>query len=287
MQSIDREVGDVSNASEQPSLKDGDRLIATYQAGFVPSPDPAQPYMGRSGFVHPMVTPAGNIVTDGMPLDHIHQHALMFAWTSSRIEGVPVDFWNSGKRLGRIEHVETIEATPDRIVVELKHVNQTTTPESTAIRETWQLDRVPHPTMNVIDLTSTQLCMLDHPITIAEYHYGGMCIRGSSEWAADKVTMRTNETSDRIAADHTRPRWAAMTGTVRGNACGIAAISHRENFRSPQPVRIHASMPYFCFAPMVLGEFKLEPGVPYVSRFRFVAFDGELDEPALEPLCQW
>ena len=77
-----------------------------------------------------------------------------------------------------------------------------------------------------------------------------------------------------------------MHGEVDGARCGIAAMSHPDNFRAPQPVRLHPNKPYFCFAPMVLGEFRIEPDMPYVSRFRFVAFDGEPDDASLKNIWQ-
>jgi hypothetical protein len=43
-----------------------------------------------------------------------------------------------------------------------------------------------------------------------------------------------------------------------------------KNFRAPQHVRIHPDKPYFCFAPMVDGSFKIEPGEKYVSRYRYL-----------------
>ena len=35
--------------------------------------------------------------------------------------------------------------------------------------------------------------------------------------------------------------------------------------------------PYFCFAPMVVGEFKIEPGKPYVSKYRYLVRDAGID----------
>ena len=55
---------------------------------------------------------------------------------------------------------------------------------------------------------------------------------------------------------------------------GVTIFCHPENFRAPQPVRLHPSMPYFCFAPMVLGDFTIEKSEPYVSRYRFLIHDG-------------
>jgi hypothetical protein len=41
-------------------------------------------------------------------------------------------------------------------------------------------------------------------------------------------------------------------------------------------VRLHPTIPYFCFAPAVLGDFAIEPGKPYVSRYRFCVHDNQL-----------
>ena len=48
--------------------------------------------------------------------------------------------------------------------------------------------------------------------------------------------------------------------------------------RHPQPVRLHPDMPYFCFAPVVLGEMRIEPEKPLVSSYRFMTHDGELNK---------
>ena len=96
--------------------------------------------------------------------------------------------------------------------------------------------------------------------------------------------MLTSEGKGRADGNHTRPRWVAMCGTVDGAPCGIAALSHPENFRAPQPVRLHPTMPYFCFAPMVGGDLRIETGKPYISRYRFAAFDGEAKPDELNAL---
>ena len=36
---------------------------------------------GRSGFIHPISTPSGKIITDDYPVPHhSHQHGMFFAW---------------------------------------------------------------------------------------------------------------------------------------------------------------------------------------------------------------
>ena len=140
--------------AEVLDLSDGDRVVMSYQANRLPSPDPAAPWYGRSGFIHPIRTPGGRIVSDAFPADHLHQHGVMMAWTSSRIGDRKVDFWNSKKQEGRVEHVETVSADAGRIVVKLRHIDATTEPPTSVLEETWEITRVPHPAMNVFDLVS-------------------------------------------------------------------------------------------------------------------------------------
>lgn len=265
------------------SLSSDGRTIMTYNARYIDSPDPAQPWFGRSGFIHPVYTPSGRIVTAGFPADHLHQHGLMFAWTSAEVDGRVIDFWNSKKKSGLIEHVETVRADADAMLVKLRHIDATATIRTIVLNETWEIQRVPDPTMNVFDLVSAQTCATNRPLKIKEFHYGAMCIRGPTAWLK-AASMVTNEGKQRVEGNHSRPNFVVLHGNIDGEPCGIAAMSHPANFRAPQPVRLHPDKPYFCFAPMILGDFQIEPDKPYLSRFRFVAFDGEPNDAALAKL---
>ena len=63
---------------------------------------------------------------------------------------------------------------------------------------------------------------------------------------------------------------------------GIAILDHPSNFRHPQPTRLNPDNPFFNYAPSVAGEWRIEPGAPYVSRYRFVTYEGEADRALLE-----
>ncbi len=265
------------------SLSVDGRTLLTYNAHYIDSPAADQPWYGRSGFIHPVYTPSGRVVTEGFPADHMHQHGLMFAWTSAEFDGRPVDFWNSKKQAGFIEHVETVRADADTIAVKLRHIDETATIPTVVLKETWEIKHAAHDSMNVFDLVSTQTCATDRPLMIKEFHYGGMCVRGPAAWLK-QATMVTNEGKQRDEGNHSRPHWVALSGEIDGQVCGIAAMSHPTNFRAPQPVRLHPNKPYFCFAPMVLGDFQIEPDKPYVSRFRFAAFDGQPNADELNKL---
>ena len=76
--------------------------------------------------------------------------------------------------------------------------------------------------------------------------------------------------------------YVCMTGPVDSAPVSITFVPHPTNFRHPQHVRLHPVMPYFCFIPTVEKPFEIEPGKPWVSRYRIVAEDGEPDAKKLD-----
>ena len=136
-----------------------------------------------------------------------------------------------------------------------------------------------------IDLVSTQEAASASPLALPEYHYGGLGFRGRREWdGKDKAYFLTSEGKDRGHGDGTRARWAHVSGMVDGMRTGIAILDHPSNFRAPQPVRIHPTEPFFCYAPSKLGRWEIQPGTPYVSRYRFIVEDGPPDAAEVERL---
>ena len=76
-----------------------------------------------------------------------------------------------------------------------------------------------------------------------------------------------------------------MYGAVEpGGFAGIAILDHPENFRSPQPMRVHPTEPFFCYAPSQLGDWEIGEESDYPSRYRFVTFEGEPDPGLLDRL---
>tara|TARA_R110002096_G_scaffold4501_6_gene21068 strand:- start:6019 stop:7011 length:993 start_codon:yes stop_codon:yes gene_type:complete len=268
----------------------------------------------RSGYIHPVYNPAGQVVTGDFAEDHPHQHGLFFAWTRCSVEGRPLEFWNQRLKLGRIEHEEVLKVGSDFFKIRLKYIDENA-PDGpqVVLRETWTV-RMEDSTAEsyVIEILSEQTCTTESPLVIEKYHYGGMAIRGSGQWfdrddaAKVKAWSKAREEdpdfppieSDSLARDfltsegkswfdgnHTRPRWVDMFGRIDGKFSGIAVLSHPSNFRFPQSVRLHPSKPYFCFAPMVDEGFKIEPGKAYQSRYRYVIHNGKPDPEMLNN--QW
>lgn len=276
----------VSAAAEggRVRMKVGPLPVLDYQTAVMPSPDPEQPCFARSGFIHPLFDPHKRMLTDAMPPDHLHQHGIMFAWVNATFEGRPVDFWNSKKQTGEIRHValDAIAQGPvlASFTARLEHLDRSAPggPKA-ALNETWQVRVYRRSDGFLWDLCSVQTCAGPSPLRLNKNIYGGLCVRGNSAWLeANQGDFLTSQGKTRTDGNHTRPDWVDLWGKLDGTPSGIASFCHPANFRAPQPVRLHPTKPYLCWSPCVLGDFAIEPGKPYTSRYRFFVHAGKLDE---------
>lgn len=279
----------IESNDERILMKRGEKVILVYNKVPTPEAEENDPVFTRTGYIHPVYTPSGKEVTGDYAADHPHQHALFFAWTKTSFEGRSPEFWNQKKKAGRVSYVRTLDSIGgrERATLVVEHLwEDTTAPEGAkpVLKETWAInahdageDRF------VFDIVSAQWLIGENPFTIEKYHYGGMAIRGHDEWFHEDKnvkppsTMLTSEGLDRIEGNHSRPRWVAMEGPIGGAHAGIAVLAHPKNFRFPQWVRLHPTKPYFVFAPMVEEPFQVTSGTPYVSRYRYVVYDGRIE----------
>ena len=257
-------------------------------------PEPAiKEAFKRAGYMHPVYSPSGRVITDDYPSDHYHQHGIMFAWTKTEFEGRHPDFWNMGNGSGSVEFDGIADSWSGPVhagfTARLRYVDLSAPKPVNVLNEVWfvrayvvQSGSKAH---TIFDIDSTQRTAGSSPLLLPDYRYGGIAVRGHRNWRKkENVSFLTSEGKDRLGGDDTRARWCAIFGNVDGAVAGIAAFGHPDNFRAPQPVRIHPDDPYFNFSPSKLGDWRIDPGKPYVSRYRFVAFDGAADAAELDRL---
>lgn len=262
----------------------------------MPSKLPAKdikPIFLRGGYIHPVFTPAGRLVTDDYPSDHYHHHGIWFAWTKTEFEGAHPDFWNVGDGTGRVEFVSLEGAWNGPVHAGFKsrqrYVALTGAAPKTALNEEWEV-RVYNVGQSgrryfLFDIVATQQCASDSPLVLEEYRYGGMGIRGHRNWKdKSQVWFLTSEGKTREDGNATRGRWFRMSGPVDQEMVGIAVLDHPSNFRSPQPMRLNPDDPFFNFAPSQLGRFEIKPGEKFVLRYRYVVADGAADKTELDRL---
>jgi hypothetical protein len=267
------------------------RPVVTYLGGpgRLPSPD-IKPAYQRGGYLHPVRTPSGRIVTDDYPDDHRHQHGVMMAWTSAEFEGRKTDFWNMGNSLGRVEAigVDGVQSGPvfAHWVARHRYIDLTSGAPRPSIDERWNVRVYAMDDVHIFDIDVQHAAATPVPLVLPEYHYGGMAVRGAAAFRGDPANevVVTSEGRDRATADNTRARWVHISGRVDGAIAGIAMLGHPANFRAPEPLRVHPTDPYVCFAPSRLGAWSIAPGTPQTFRYRFVASDGPADLARLDRL---
>lgn len=274
----------VDQQPEAVTVRIGDASVLRYNTAHVEPPADIDSRYGRNGHIHPAWTPSGAILTDQFPEDHAHQSGLWLAYVKTEFEGRAPDFWNLLGGTGRVRSKGVTRTADGPVFGEFEavheHVDRTATPEVVALNETWHT-RIWNAGGReagywICDVTSRVRCATDSPLVLPEYHYGGMALRGSGEWYGDQATFTTSEGHSRIEGNHTRPRWCDLSGPAGDSTAGILFVTHPENFRSPEPLRIHPRMPYMVYTPSFLGDWEIAPGTPRISRYRFVFHDGDL-----------
>lgn len=275
-------------------IKISAKPVLSYNHATVPSPDPKHPYYARGGYLHPVYAPDGQVLTDDFNPDHAHQHGVMFAWRKGTFEGRATNPWHQAEEKGRVEHVKLERQGGGPVfghfTAMLRQVDLTAPDGPKLIlNEQWHVRVDNLPKCFVFDIEMIQTCAGKSPYKVEKIHYGALAVRGSREWGGKKppaYDFLTDLGKTRETGDQSRARWVDFTGVADGKPAGMVVLCHPQNYRFPQPVRLHPWMPYFCYTPASLGEFEIVPDRPYVSRYRFVCHAGRLTPEQLGKLWQ-
>jgi hypothetical protein len=283
-------------ALEMRAAGESGGTIFRYQMEPGPVPEGTPEGFAHGAHLHPVFSPSGRLVTGNHPPDHPHQRGIWFAWTHTEFEGRAPDFWNMGneKHGGvtgevRFASLDKMWSGPVQGGFASTHrwIDHTGGDPRDVLSEKWEVAVTRAGGANVIDLTSVQSCAGASPLKLPKYFYGGLGVRGNQLWnPVPAVTMLTSNGDDRAKGDATKGKWVHLGGEVDGAQTGIAVLIHPSNFRFPQPLRLNPKNPQICVAPSQDGDWSIEPGKPYTSRYRIVVMDGKADAAQLERLWQ-
>ena len=259
------------------------KQVIGLQTGKKDLPAEIEPVFRRGGYIFPVLSPSGLSVADDYPLNHKHHHGIWAAWTKTEFEGRKPDFWNMGDKTGTVlfEGIKNTESGAVFSTLESRNAyyDVSVSPDKKVLDEDWQIkvyntegDEKPY---YVFDLELRQQLSSASVLKLPEYLYGGIGFRGNGEWnGKDKANFLTSEGKDRSNGHATTSKWVHISGNISGKLSGISILSHPDNFRSPQPMRIHPTEPFFCYAPSQAGDFEIRPNQGYIARYRFIVYDG-------------
>ncbi len=259
-----------------------------YTIGAPAAPAGIDPAHERSAYLHPVWTPDGRTITNDLPAKHPHHHGIWFSWRTGEFEGRKLNAFAPLEKLGRQEHaaLDGVFSGPVfggfRARQRLVDLNAPGGPK-TALEDVWELRVYGTGGLFVFDLDSTQTCASESAYTNQKNYYGGLGFRGSGDWEGKEgVSFLTSEGKTRLDGNGTAARWVAMNGKIGGRDAGFGFLGHPSNFRAPQRTRLHPSEPFFCWVPGAEAEHRIEPGKPYVSRYRFLSADRALGAEEME-----
>ena len=267
--------------------------ILRYHHAIVPPPAGQSPLYNRSAFIHPLWSPAGSVLTDIHPPDHIHHMGLWMPWTHTLFEGKETDFWNLKSGQGTVRFVKYLGTNTGPVFggfqAQQHHVAlQTAEGEQTVLNEVWDVRAYnvggPEKGYWLIDFKSTQRCVADSPLIQEEYRYGGFGYRGARQWKGADAAYLTSEGKTRKDGHATRARWCDTSGKI-DQWEGITFYSHPANFQHPEPMRIwpeYNNNIFFNFCPSQAGQWEMKPGEDHVFRYRMYIHEGKVDVDTAE-----
>ena len=281
-----------THAEGRVSIDLGGAPVLRYNVAKTARPRPdVDPVYERAGYLHPVFSPSGKVVTGDYPRGSEHQHGIWAAWRKALFEGRETEFWGVGNGGVELVSLDSVWSGPVEAGLRARHryVDRTVTPAKDALHESWTIRvyHIPHAgaSYRLFDLELLQTPASSSPVILQEYLYGGVGFRGPEEWFGEEnAIVLTSEGRRRADGNATRARWMHAGGRVQGTLTGVGILAHPTNFRFPEPVRIHPQGPFFNWSPSQAGDWSIEPGRPYRARYRFVVHDGEAAPEQLERL---
>ncbi|MEC3881049.1 PmoA family protein [Parapedobacter sp. 10938] len=279
------------------SNPEGNPLV-TYRYTVKSPPPGVDAAYGRAGYIHPLQTISGKVLTHIQPPDHYHHYGLWNPWTHVEYKGEMYDLWNIGDKKGTVRFVKFNDIFEDRehagFEAVHEHVIFDAGQETVIMRENWrivisQLDANSY----AVDIRSTLVPMTDAPVVLKEYRYGGLGFRATPEWTNKNSDVLTSTGKTRKDADGSLERWTIMSGQLGESRGGVLFLSHPDNYNFPEPVRIWPvdanggrGDQFFNFSPTKNMDWLLEAGKTYTLQYRLVVFDGSLQAEEAERLWQ-
>ena len=281
----------IENNGKALTVKSKQKKVLSYQYKKPGVPAGVDPVFDRAGYIHPLWTPEGEILTRIQPPDHYHHYGIWNPWTSTEFRGQEVDFWNLVKKQGRVDvtgvpsysagHVYAeVRARHDHLVITdtIKDLGTPALNEDLNIRiwdnfsDKWQ-----------IDFTSQLSTATEEPLIIKEYRYQGFGWRGKPEWNDKNVTLLTSEGKDKETGNATRARWCDVNGPSSSGTSGILFLTHPGNYNYPELLRIWPTGSnegkenvFVNFNPTQDRDWRLEAQQSNTLKYRMIVYDGEI-----------
>ena len=268
--------------------------ILNYQYKIVEPPEGVDEKYRKSGFIHPVWSPLGEILTRIQPPDHYHHYGIWGPWTRTHIGERQVDFWNLAEGQGTVLFKEFMNETEGEVFSGFtalqEHIDFGASAENkVAINEELEIkiyNLKSSKPYRMVDYTTTITSPLASGVLFDAYRYGGgIGFRATEKWHKDNSRVLTSENKDRLSADGSSAKWAIIEGgsETKEGTSGILFMGLPTNREFPEPMRVwpidsnegRGDM-FFEFCPIRHKEWQIESQKEYSLNYRMIIFDGNL-----------
>ena len=271
------------------------RKLLGYQFEWLSSPMGVDPAYGRNAFIHPLWSPGGQVLTRIQPKDHYHHYGIWNPWTRLEFDGKEYDLWNLANKQGTVRFArfdsENSGAVYGEYATVHEHVAFIENDQTVVVLNELQTVRVyrPHASFYyLMDMAITLSAATEKPVKLLKIRYGGFGWRTTGKWHKGNSEVLSSEGKDRSDVDNTLGRWFYVQGEIDHAYAGALVMSHPDNFSHPEPIRIWplAFGPrgeiFASFSPTRNTDWLIEPGKQYLRTYRFLVYNGHMDEQDAE-----
>lgn len=284
-------------------IRIGDKPVLQYQIEAPPLPEGVSKLYTRGGFLHPLWSPGGEVLTRIQPPDHYHHVGIWNPWTHTKFQGREIDFWNLNKAEGTVRPVAVTAVEANAVYGGFQalhaHVDLNAPHRSgalVALNETWDVrawNADPDAKVWLVDFESTLNCATDSPLTIEAYRYQGFVFRAIETWNDGNTELLTSAGKNKANANETRARWCDVRGPSANGKSGILFLTAPVNHNFPEHLRVWPvgankgkENVFVNFNPAQEKDWVLKPGQTYTMRYRMLVYDGEISAESAERYWQ-
>lgn len=229
-----------TRTDEGIGISEGDSNVLFYQV----KPKSLHGKFERAGYVHPLYSLKGNVITEDFPKDHYHHHGIYFAWHQILLDGQRIgDGWTS-------DHIsfEVVDAQLSKKGRNLA-INSEVLWKSMWDGQHPEIIAKERLKINVHPSKNAQFRMIDFDMTLIPMKTG-LAIGGSEDekgYGGFSLRLMLPEDIEFVSeGQHVEPKvtsvktgpWMNFTGSFDGEAApptGVLVFNHPSNPGSPQP----------------------------------------------------
>lgn len=271
----------VDETKDTLSISSDGNPVLTYHKAEIDPPPGVDPIYKRSGFIHPLSSPKGGVVTGIHPDDHYHHLGIWHAWVMTGHGSDQPDFWNLKKKSGRVRFSKVLEKTDSGFVVEQEQVayKGKEGKETVVLREKLAITAVAAKGAHIVDYVVTQTNVSKDSLKLPAYRYGGpLAWRGPLNWNKENSDYLTSSGKKRADSHQSRAEWVAVHGPTERGEATLVFLGHPSNHDAPQRLRTWPDGKMFLnWVPIQEKPFEIGVGQSVTWKYRLVVADGEPD----------